>query len=62
MTLKISYIVTNVIAMSVINTIKHKWTNLCLWIWVKWMIHTEDIRQKAEEFTYKMDSKLKSRK
>lgn len=45
--------------MKSIKNIKARFNYAILLLWVKWMIHLEDSRIKAEKFVYKMDDKLK---
>lgn len=47
--------------MNLFRKLNSKWNHLCLLIWVKWFIYTEDVRLQAEKWTYKMNDKLKSR-
>lgn len=47
--------------MKLIKNIKARINYAILLLWVKWMIHMEDSRIKAEKFVYKMDNKLKDR-
>ena len=43
------------------KNIGYKWNYFCLWVWIKWHIKTEDIRLKASDLVYWMDSKIKDR-
>lgn len=47
--------------MKFIKNLKARFDYFILALWVKWLIHMENSRIKAEEYIYKMDDKLKDR-
>lgn len=47
--------------MRLFNKIKHKYNEVCILIWLKWIFYTEDYRKKLESMIYKTDKNLKSR-